>query len=626
MRKLLFWAVIMLSLTRVNAQSLSGNIHDMGSASDLGYANVDLYKNGELVASVIADREGNFNVALDTGSYKCTIRYAGYDPIETTVRIKGDEKSNFGLNRNKDLDRALDRKRGDHTGVVVHSRKAPIEEVEMEYDADDSYSYSTPMITESRMAGIELGSGGYYPTPGGDKGVAGKLTAGEVNDFAKWELWTDLSKDELKLHAEMWQLSMQQRYLVQVSTRSGMPLADRTVRLIDAEENILYQARTDNTGKAELWQSITHQKSIASGALTIVLFAREKIEKMRAKPFEKGINAFTLNEDCEQSQKVDIAFVVDATGSMGDEMAYLTAELNDVIFKAKDISTSLDMSFANVFYRDHGDSYLTSSQDFTRVLSESVRFISNHRAGGGGDYEEAVDVALDSAINRLSWSDHARARILFLILDAPPHPTDEIKAKMQTLIAQAAEKGIRIVPLASSGINKATEYLLRSIALGTNGTYSFLTDHSGIGGSHIEPSTDEYKVETLNDLLVRVIKSFTYMPDCEQQLPDLDLEYPDSSVSYTSKDTATGDSTPVNISWSYYPNPTRDWVTIKADVQIKELYITDLSGKVLQMVKDIHPEMPVKVDMRGYTSGIYLIRYPVGDRWISGKVVVVRES
>ena len=272
---------------------------------------------------------------------------------------------------------------------------------------------------------------------------------------------------------------------------------------------------------------------------------------------------------------------------------------------------------------------LTKTQDFTRVLSESISFISDQQAGGGGDYPEAVESALDTAINTLSWSKYARARLLFLVLDAPPHNNPEVHKKMKELSKQAAEKGIRIIPLVASGINKSAEYLMRSVALATNGTYAFLTDHSGIGGKHLAPSTDEYEVEMLNNLLVRVIKGFTYMPDCQQQLPELDLNLPDSGVVYTPpQDTANTDSVvqePVNISWKYYPNPTRGIVIIKADVAILELYVTDLSGKVLRVVKNIEAEVPVRVDLSGYASGIYLIRYPASKQWVSGKVVLIRD-
>ena len=70
---------------------------------------------------------------------------------------------------------------------------------------------------------------------------------------------------------------------------------------------------------------------------------------------------------------------------------------------------------------------------------------------------------------------------------------------------QAAAQGIRIIPVAASGVDKGTEFLLRFIDISTGGTYSFLTDDSGIGNSHIEPTVGSYQVELLNDLLGRLV-------------------------------------------------------------------------------------------------------------------------
>ncbi len=69
----------------------------------------------------------------------------------------------------------------------------------------------------------------------------------------------------------------------------------------------------------------------------------------------------------------------------------------------------------------------------------------------------------------------------------------------------AAKKGITIIPLAASDTDKQTEYLMRTFALLTNGTYTFLTNDSGIGNNHIKPTIDSYEVEKLNDLLLRLI-------------------------------------------------------------------------------------------------------------------------
>jgi hypothetical protein len=622
---ILFFILIPLA---AHAQSISGTIKSLSTTEDLGYANVDIYKETKLVASVLADKEGNFSVQLDTGLYRAEIIYAGYKKITKEIYVRGDEKSNFGL----DKDATSTFKEKNRTIKPSYSYDSEDADAISKEDYEgsgaarglESKGYSAPMMMGSRSR-----SDSKIPAIS-NQGQAGTLTAGEINDFSKWDLWTDLKQDELYNHRAAWNFSPEQRYMAQVTDQNGLPLADLPVYLVTKQGTRLFAARTDNTGKAELWQSLLFKQQDHGSMLSIHVLYNGKMHIIKkAKSFGNGNNSIQLNRGCNQSQKVDIAFVVDATGSMSDELSYLTAELNDVIFKSKQISPTLNFSFANVFYRDHQDDYLTRTQDFTRILSESVAFIGEQQAGGGGDFEEAVEVALDSAVNSLNWSTDARARIIFLILDAPPHNTPEIQEKLNRISLQAAEKGIRIVPLVASGIDKGTEYLMRSIALATNGTYAFLTDHSGIGGSHLKPSTDEYEVETLNDLLVRVIKSYTYMPDCTNELPELNLSYPDSSVTYTPNDTTSSDSTTnapaTTIAWKYYPNPTRGIVTIQASVNITELYITDLSGKVLHVIKDIKAENPVRADLSGYASGIYLIRYPVGKQWVSGKVVLMRD-
>ncbi len=58
---------------------------------------------------------------------------------------------------------------------------------------------------------------------------------------------------------------------------------------------------------------------------------------------------------------------------------------------------------------------------------------------------------------------------------------------------------------------------MRSIALATNGTYVFLTDHSKIGNTHAKPVTDEYDVELLNNLIKRLIFQYCYSVKCTGQ-------------------------------------------------------------------------------------------------------------
>jgi hypothetical protein len=194
---------------------------------------------------------------------------------------------------------------------------------------------------------------------------------------------------------------------------------------------------------------------------------------------------------------------------MTDEINYLKSELLDVIERVEDLNSQLDLKVGSVFYRDEGDEYLTRVSPFSANLGQTLTFIRNQTADGGGDYEEAVHTALNTAITQLTWSDQARARLLFLLLDAPPHHTESIVNELHDIIRTTAEKGIRIIPISASGINKDTEFLFRFFAVATGGTYVFITNDSGIGGDHIEATVGEYEVELLNDLIVRLIDAYT---------------------------------------------------------------------------------------------------------------------
>lgn len=612
------------------AQTMSGNVRSEATEDVLGYGNVDIFKGEKLVASVLTDKFGNFTVALDSGEYTCVINYADHLPVTKTIEVKKDVVANFDLKADpaKPLPPPMMSKsmEGEELrsveSVSVSDRRA--------------FVVGRKKATTGFYSGSDAGVSGAVDFDGGGKlsgsgASSGALTAGEINDFSKWNLWQDLTASELSSYEKGWNIAPKGRYTLELRSQSGLPLADAIVKLLANKSTVIYTARTDNTGRAELWYTTVGAEVVRSGLSMEVTYRGRKEELKRVTPFDEGVNHLMMSVECSEMNNVDIAFVVDATGSMGDELSYLKEEMNDIMFKSKEISSSLNFHFANVFYRDEGqEEYLTRTQDFTRVLSESVQFINNQHAGGGGDYEEAVEAALDDAINKLNWNEEARARIIFLILDAPPHNNEVNQKKLNDLMRKAAEKGIRIVPVGASGINKGTEYLMRSMAIATNGTYTFLTDHSGIGNGHIEPSTDSYKVETFNDILVRIVKSYTYMPDCNQNMPELELNYPDSLVTLNQPADSldsTNITNPNNrheVSWSYYPNPTNGIINVTADTDIEELFITDLTGKLLQSIKKLEKDRVYQVDLSPYTTGIYLIRYLHEEKWITGKVVLQR--
>ena len=109
----------------------------------------------------------------------------------------------------------------------------------------------------------------------------------------------------------------------------------------------------------------------------------------------------------------------------------------------------------------------------------------------------------------LSWNTEARTRLAFLILDAPAHHETDIINSLQKSVAACAQQGIRLIPVAASGVDKNTEFMLRFFAIATGGTYVFITNDSGVGYDHIAASVGKYEVEQLNRLIIRLIGYYT---------------------------------------------------------------------------------------------------------------------
>lgn len=344
-----------------------------------------------------------------------------------------------------------------------------------------------------------------YPISGSTNGTVkpGILTAGEWNDLENWVFWNELLNDQDYFkEVNKWNLKNVKRYSFEVLDQNNSKVANAQISLLVNGFEV-WKTKTDNQGTATLWSALEFNSLQAT-----ITIGNQVTRTIDVKEYAKGINKIVFNIPIINKKMTDIYFAVDATGSMGDEINYLKEELNHVIETVKEKNPSLGMRFGSVFYRDKTDLYVTRDLGFTTDVSSLTSFIAEQFASGGGDYPEAVHSALDVAITQNSWNDEASSRILFLLLDAPPHYTQESISSLEKSIHLAAEKGIKIIPIAASGIDKPTEYLMRTFAILTNGTYVFITDDSGVGNSHIKPTIGDYEVQKLNDLLINLIDSY----------------------------------------------------------------------------------------------------------------------
>lgn len=359
----------------------------------------------------------------------------------------------------------------------------------------------------------------------------GLLTAGEWNDLDNWLFWGKLmtpkpdsgqqeqdsqekdpqERPDYSGMTRYWGFNTAGRVAVKLAYGDGTPAPGVSVHLLQGGKTV-WMARTDVLGRADCWVGMFDQQA-GGGSLSITLDGTpvEGEPLVTTWQDEVKLNEYsygTYTLDAPQP-KADILFIVDATGSMSDEIAFLKADLVDILGKVEQANKGADIRTGALFYRDEGDNYLTRVSPFSGDYSSTLSFIRKQSADGGGDYPEAVHTALEHSIQKLAWRLEARTKIAFMLLDAPAHHDHQgVVESLHKSIEYYASQGIKLIPVASSGVDKDTEFMLRFFAIATGGTYVFLTNDSGIGGDHIEATVGEYQVEILNDLLVRLIVKY----------------------------------------------------------------------------------------------------------------------
>ncbi|MHA3914319.1 vWA domain-containing protein [Halovulum sp. GXIMD14793] len=218
-----------------------------------------------------------------------------------------------------------------------------------------------------------------------------------------------------------------------------------------------------------------------------------------------GLRTVTLDGMRSQTPNfLDLAFVVDTTGSMGDELDWLARDITRIVSNARRSAPGVNIRYGLVLYRDRGDAYVVRNLGFTNQLSVMQSWLRNQTANGGGDYPEAAAEALQSAV-ALNWRRGQGKRLLFHVADAPPHKR-QARAYLNAA-KTAARNNIQIFGLGASGVGPESELLMRQASAMTQGRYLFLTDDSGVGNSHAEPTIACYQVTKLTDLMIRVLRS-----------------------------------------------------------------------------------------------------------------------
>ena len=437
--------------------------------------------------------------------------------------------------------------------------------------------------------------------------AAGQLTAGHWRDIDNQDFWKDMLAEDFDQWKRHWQLYPERVLELELLNQNEQPLIDAEVVLYRQTDNAeLWRARTDNTGRVALWIDPTqHLDQHLPVRAEVIFDGRAYPLKVKTKAGRQR-ERLVVPVGCAVAPVVELAFAIDISGSMSDELSFLQSELADVITRARAAHADKTVRTAAIAYRSPGDAYVTKVSPFTSDPLTTTAFFRATQAIGGSGGAEAVELAFERALE-LNWSEQAVARILFILLDEPPEHDQSRREKLQRYSREMARRGIKVVPVVSSGAKRDLEYLMRAVSVLTNGTYAFLTDHSGIGDSHLEPAVDSYDVYKLNDLLVKIIADFTTYENCEM-LPVVELA-------------AILNSTETTV--RLHPNPVTDLLYIDSGDSgdtVVSARLFDATGKVVLVAV----AAATQIDVSDLVPGIYFIELQTGKRaWVE-RVVVAR--
>jgi hypothetical protein len=188
---------------------------------------------------------------------------------------------------------------------------------------------------------------------------------------------------------------------------------------------------------------------------------------------------FALPGPAQAKPVVEVAFVLDTTGSMGGLIEGAKRKIWSIATAIVDANPDAEIRMGLVAYRDIGDDYVTKKFDLTADIQDLYANLLELRARGGGDWPESVNEALHVAITQLPWTQGAdNCRILFLVGDAPPHMDYAQDVKYPEVLRIARERDI-VVNAVQAGGARDTERVWREIAQMGRGRYISIPQDGG---------------------------------------------------------------------------------------------------------------------------------------------------
>jgi Mg-chelatase subunit ChlD len=332
------------------------------------------------------------------------------------------------------------------------------------------------------------------------------LKAGYADDNKQFNLFVNFL-EKFKTSAAHLDLNIKERIILTIKDKNGRSIPNADVTILANNKQIA-------TGKTYADGSFLFFPSLYPDIFTFnVTIAKDKAKTELTLDRQGSRNKeiiLDITQTKENEIPLDVVFIMDTTGSMGEEIQRLKNTIEIINLNlAGDSQTKVQ--FGMVLYRDKKEAYITKVIPLTSDLEKFKKDLNKVDAAGGGDYPEDLQSALKDSMKEIQWRQNA-IRLTFIITDAPPHLDYGQDYTYISAMKEATEKGIKIFSIGTGGLDINGEYVLRQISQFTNAKYIFLTygekgeSEGGTAGSVSHHTGANFPQDKLESIVIRFAK------------------------------------------------------------------------------------------------------------------------
>ncbi len=343
--------------------------------------------------------------------------------------------------------------------------------------------------------------------------VTAPLRAGETDDNEAFDEYLAYRQRLQEQYPDLAQLTdpldITERYILAIADEDGRPLPNCQVA-IAADDTLLWQGTTTSDGTMPFFpRTVAAAEGKTDFTISLVYGDARAVHEMKRKKHgaDDPIPFAVPGQKRDGKTALDVLFVIDTTGSMGDEIAQIQATLLQITERIENLPEKPALRFGMVLYRDRTDDYVTKAFSFTDDVASFNEALQSIGAAGGGDGPEALNMGLYDGVETMGWRDDA-LRLAFLVADAPPHMDYGDDVPYGASLRSAVEKGIKIFPVAASGLDQYPSecgtYIYRQIAQFTQGRFIYI-EYGASAASHGVAKPKQDGGNNLDDIVVRTV-------------------------------------------------------------------------------------------------------------------------